>query len=189
MNRIKKYFSILLMLSQFICHAQKDSVSSKKAISKNIVFIEALGNGGFFTNQTWYTLCTLNYERTLNTTAKNWYSIRVGFTTAEYPHDEVIHKTLIMPLMFNIITNPIGKNHIENGFGLIYSRESDPYQGDDNEFGVAYSLKYRYQNNKKKGLFFAIGYTPNFFLKKMWRGEFSILVRTLSGGLNLGYHF
>lgn len=175
-----------MLLSICNIRAQNDSVPITKAVSKNAVYYELLGNG-YLNQEHWlgwidYTMGTINYERKVN----KWCAIRVGFTGNK--------NNISIPILFNIISNPNGTHHADNGIGVVFlhSENNDAYYI-HNDIAITLSFKYRYQKGRR-GLFFAFGYTPGVFIQNYYFDTFfplqsQYLFRLLSGGCSIGYHF
>lgn len=152
MNYNKTSFIIsVLMFFTFICEAQKDSISVKKTISKNVVYVEALGNGSYL----WYSGIpgSFNYERVVKVSAKTIFALRAGVGIGL---DNNINTET---LLFTFIRNPSGKHHFESAIGVAL-RNGDNIL--NHTFGLTGSLKYRYQK-PEPGVYFSVGWTPKFY--------------------------
>lgn len=112
----------------------------------------------------------------------------IGYDSREKTHYEILHNIFTLPILFNVVSNPFGNSHFESDFGLVLTHTSDPWHGDDDELGIAFSMKYRYQGNKIKGLFFSIGPTPTLYPKSIRRLSIGSLCLAFAG-VSLGYHF
>jgi len=206
------YFFKTLILSFFIfsfnVQAQSvDSTINKKAMAKNSVFVEILGNA--------FSLGSLNYDRIIFQSKIIKLSLSTGIglypLTDSYLQPKKTYFEYGIPLSVNAL---IGKrNHfLEIGVGLTYSKGAEASFSHDhstNQAGVTNDtyneyfsellvfvprVGYRFQKNKH-GFFFRVGFTPLIILKDYTRldlimpGIGRFLTFNPNGGISLGYSF
>ncbi len=202
MKNIVNLLLVLLLTGAFpisnTCKAQSDSISNKKNIAKNAIYVEAFGNGWSFLDEVAVIWGTLNYERTIICSKHVNCSIRMGFGYNRYQNpylwNDEIFSYYSLPLLFNSITNPNGSNHLEAGLGIVLT--NDAWDLNKNyEVGYTASLKYRYQK-KTKGIYFSAGLTPSIYYDpfiKYVPDEYSVFshgrIHLAAIGICIGYHF
>jgi len=167
-----KNFRILLLSvclsSQFIECFSQDLTSTKNAL-----YLELFGNGGFY---------SINYERNFH---PNIYC-RIGFEsfqTSDLFDRSNTGRITAVPLLVSFLSGH-GRHHFEFGGGLLLGNrkefsESNPICDFTSFFG------YRYQSLISKGFLFRIGLTPFVSLNETNYPDRFLL----SAGLSLGYHF
>lgn len=171
----KRHFknSLLLMFwSSINClNAQTVDTSS---ISKNIVFIELGGPGGYG---------SINFERTVLTHEKLTINGRIGLSTVHLKnHSRKMSPDIIIPFSVNTCYGNAHKAEIGIGETFTYMNvvNFENYKSKRNSyFHTALSLGYRYQPYHS-GIFARIAYTPIF--------ERNTILRHW-GALSLGYTF
>lgn len=133
---------IILIILVAVCMLSftKDTTGQVKA--PNSVYLEVLGNGGFY---------SVNYDRLFC----NYFGVRVG---CSYILLSEKAQMATFPLMANLFIG--GKRHkLELGAGYTIYNEAPPgdfYHSDTKYFRTA-TLGYRYQSKES---FFRIGFTP-----------------------------
>lgn len=165
-----KVFILLLFITSSRIFSQTDSIS----ISKNIVYLEAGGHGGYG---------SINYERLVYTKKLFTLSARIGLGTYHIKaYTGKLSPDLIIPLA---LEGCYGKtNKIELGIGqttastLIFDKTDFSSKRTLN-FSTILLVAYRYQK-KQKGFFFRCAYTPII--------EFNTYFRHWAG-LAFGYSF
>ncbi|MCE9539872.1 MAG: hypothetical protein K8R85_11735 [Bacteroidetes bacterium] len=196
-NIVTIIVTILLIAAFPTCKAQNDSTFNKNN-SKNVVSIEALGNG--FNYSGVFILGTLNYERNVIYSKKVNYSIRMGLgynsssSKNPYSTNNKKYSFYSLPLMFNIISNPYGNHHIDAGLGIVLT--NDGWVDNINfEIGYTGSFKYRYQK-KTRGVYFSSGWTPSIYFDPYFKGSptdigyiFDRITHLATIGISIGYHF
>jgi|GEM_PF-4068747 len=199
---MKKFVAILVTLLLIavlpICKAQNDSVSNKNNSSKNVIYLEGLGNGFNYSDE--FIWGTLNYERNIIYSKKVNYSIRVGFgynsssSKNLYSTNNKTYSFYSLPLIFNIISNPSGNHHIDVGLGIVLTNNG--WVDNTNlEIGYTGSFKYRYQK-KTEGIYFSSGWTPSVYFDPYFKGSpldvgyiFDRIIHFATIGISIGYHF
>ncbi|MCP4440435.1 MAG: hypothetical protein GY810_15940 [Aureispira sp.] len=146
----KYIFRLSLFFLSFGIHAQKDL-----PISKNILYVEGLGIGGFG---------SINYERILFDIPQHKISLsgRLGVGTYNFlDYNHHFNPDLIFPIGIYAF---YGKtHHAELGIGYILStivqasRSLQPIRKANTH--LSFSIGYRYQKNSK-GLFIGLRYSP-----------------------------
>jgi hypothetical protein len=132
-------FKIILVVVCMLSFT-KDTTAQVKA--PNSVYLEVLGNGGFY---------SLNYDRLFC----NYFGVRIG---GSYVHLGDIGQMVSFPVMANFFIG--GKHHkIELGVGYTIMNEAAPkdFSHWDTEYFQTATLGYRYQSQEN---FFRIGVTP-----------------------------
>ena len=102
----------VLMFFTFICEAQKDSISVKKTIFKNVFFVEVFGNGSYF-----YPSAipgSLNYERVVIARVKVFFALRAGVGISLDNSTPILNTET---LLLTFISNPSGNHHFESALG------------------------------------------------------------------------
>lgn len=197
-NLVTIIVTVLLIVAFPTCKAQNDSTFSKNNISKNVIYLEALGNG--FNYSGVFIWGTLNYERNIIYSKKANYSIRMGFgynsssSKNPYATNNKNYSFYSLPLMFNIISNPYGNHHIDAGLGIVLT--NDGWVDNTNlEIGYTGSFKYRYQK-KAGGIYFSSGWTPSIYFDPYFKGSpldigavFDRIIHLATIGISIGYHF
>ncbi|MDD5570291.1 MAG: hypothetical protein PHD97_03950 [Bacteroidales bacterium] len=203
---MKKLTFILLffLLSSISLFGQNDSVQkNKNCYEKNTMFIEFLGNGGFY---------SLNYDRIINEKKNHKVSIRGGISLSSltnwissdenitepmslpgnlfknYFGDESYNKSLILPIEINYL---LGKKYFfEIGGGLTGDIHLIKNIYGSRLYLFTRILGFRYQK-ENGGFFFRAGLVPSFkiflykneFLFDPWRYYFSYI------SVDIGYTF
>lgn len=197
-NNFILIITLLLIIIFPTCKAQNDIASNKNSIAKNVVYVEALGNGLTYSHIP--TLGTLNYERTIISSPKINCAIRIGGIYYQYTEhirylsSTRFHSIFSCPILFNIISNLHGNNHIETGLGIVLTNNAWVNNG-NLEIGYTGSIKYRYQK-KTKGIYFSSGWTPSFYFDPYYKGIplafgaiYDRIVYFVTMGISIGYHF
>ncbi len=161
---------LLLNLLSFDVNSQLDTVS----VSKNAVYIEARGLGGYG---------SLNYERIVPLKKSISLGIRLGLSTYKIKDFMgKINPDIIVPISLNGL---YGKKHkIEFGIGqtissLVKIDYSSWTPHREVKFSTTFSIGYRYQKNTG-GLIYRWSYTPIIEFNKYFRHW---------GGMSIGYAF
>ncbi len=169
MKRIKYVLAILWLLILI-----PDGKTQDLKLSKNSIFIEIFGNGGYY---------SINYERSLK---PNLYG-RIGFSS--YRSKSILGSENVIgittfPVLITYFTGQ-KMHHFEIGGGMLL--------GNVNEDNVSNTiidltafLGYRVQS-PGNGMLIRIGLTP--FLSLDNKANYPDKLLTLSGGISLGYHF
>ncbi len=194
-NKAVIIIAVLLTGAYIACNAQNDSISDKKSIAKNAIYIEAMGNGFNYSDAVIWG--TVNYERTIICSKDVNCSIRMGFGPGFYIYDGIIKiasNYYSLPLLINIITKPNGTNHLEAGLGVVLT--DDAWL--DNKYcevGFTGGIKYRYQK-KRRGLYISSGLTPSLYFDHSLQTSndkffavFDKMVHLVTIGICVGYHF
>ncbi len=142
MNRLKIILTLPLLCLTLMTMAQE----STKSLSKNTVFLEAGGNGFFY---------SLNYDRILNDN-ENWkLAGRAGLMYLYFFRNDQ-RQMIGVPLEFSCLRGK-DKNYLEIGFGLtpVYDTYNLSPWPAIHDFILISALRigYRYQKNDG-GLFF-----------------------------------
>jgi len=180
---------ILILVTFFTCEAKNDSAFYENNISKNVIYLEALGNGFYYEGPIWGTL---NYERTVIYSPKINCAIRIGLGYIGSSSHNKYHNGFSLPLLFNIISNPYGNHHIEGGIGVVLISDG---LVQNSILGCTGSIKYRYQK-KTKGIYFCSGWTPSFYFDPYFKGSpldigaiYERILHLANIGIGVGCHF
>ncbi len=159
-----------------------EASAQPRAIAKNSIYFELLGNGFFY---------SINYERAFNQSLR----ARIGFMSGQFAYEAIcslIHcgqddedRFNLIPLMLNY-THGQGQHKFETGLGLAFTLSSKgEFDFDFNDVIIidqttklvgAATIGYRFQP-ENRGMVFRAGFTPLFSDKGVlpW------------GGLTVGY--
>jgi hypothetical protein len=140
--------------------------------TKNAVYFELLGNGGYY---------SINYERVFH---QNIYC-RIGFATFQSTDlfdRSVTGRITTIPILAGFFTGQ-NKHHFELGGGLLLGNQTE--ESETNPIcDITSFIGYRYQS-LKKGFLFRAGLTPFVSLNDTNYPDTFLL----SAGISLGYHF
>ena len=141
MTNYKPEIMIKVALITFCVFFFTETVSSQVKVP-NSVYIEVLGNGGFY---------SVNYDRLFC----NYFGVRVG---ASYIHLGDAGQYASFPLMANFFIGK-KKHKLEMGAGFTIMNEAPPgdFSHPDTKYFRTATLGYRYQSKEN---FFRIGFTP-----------------------------
>lgn len=164
----------LLSLLIFCLNNLIAQTADTSAFSKNIIFLEVGGPGGYG---------SMNFERTILKHQKVTVNGRIGLSTVHLKnHLRKINPDVIIPFSIHACYGNAHKAEVGLGETFTYMNvvNFDNYETKRNSyFHTAVSLGYRYQPNHS-GIFVRLAYTPVF--------ERNISLRHW-GALSLGYTF
>jgi hypothetical protein len=162
----------ILFLSLSISAQSRQEDFEKRAVKKNTVYAELLGNAG-------YGLYSVNYDRLFPFKRSGGFTLRVG---ASYRGQG--YTLLSFPVMAGLVT---GKNsgHFEFAGGAVL--HSEPAISAVLAAPTA-TIGYRYQP-PEGGPFFKVGYTPVFYNINESQYSWVRIIFWADCGLSFGYTF
>ena len=171
MKKKLTYIILIILYSHNLLVAQ--SIENDKE-SKNLIFIEAGGFGGYG---------SINYEHLVKKINKFKFSTRIGLST--YHLNDFTNRfnpDIIIPISINVYYGT--QHNIDFGLGqtitnIVYANNIDYQPTRINNFNTNLSIGYRYQK-ETNGIVFKIAYSPVIENNKMFRHWFL---------LSFGYSF
>lgn len=164
-----KVFVLILFFSCHLLGQKADSI-----IAKNIVFIEALGVGGYG---------SINYERIVPTKTQVNFGIRAGLSVMRIrDFNYKFNPDIVIPFAVNFIYGTKHRAEIGIGQSLTNMVQANAESGEaerNTSFHATASIGYRYQK-QTGGLYIRVVYSPiyeNYNRLRHW------------GGLSLGFAF
>ncbi len=149
------------------------SRAQEKVFSKNSVFYELFGNGGF---------TSFNYERRFKANLCGRIGLAHWKTKTMFGGTDV--RITAFPILVTYFTGT-NASHFEVSGGVLIGNKTD-YTGLRSIFDLTSFVGYRYQA-PGRGFLFRIGLTP--FLSVDNDANYPDSGLGLSGGISLGYHF
>ena len=143
-------------------------------ISQNILYIEALGIGGYG---------SLNYERIILIKKKRTIGVRIGISTYKITdYTTKFNPDVMIPIAINKFYG--NKHKIEFGFGqtissIVQANNSNWKPERVTNLNANFTIGYRYQKDKG-GVIFRVSYTPIIEFYRYYRHW---------GGISIGYTF
>ena len=140
--------------------------TEKEKRTKNLVFIEAGGSGGYG---------SINYEYLAKKINKLKLSVKIGLSSYHLnDYTNKFNPDIIIPIAINAYYG--SKHNIDFGLGqtitnVVYADNSDYQPKRTNNFNTNLSIGYRYQK-EAGGIMFKIGYAPIIENNNMFRHWF-----------------
>jgi hypothetical protein len=166
-----------LVITVCLLISMSDANSQDIKLSKNSLYFELLGNGGFY---------SINYERQVSSKLYG----RIGFSTLQttntqyFGGEETKTRTTTFPVLMTYLSGN-GKNHLEIAGGMLFGLVTETNVSSAIIDLTAF-IGYRYQP-PGGGFIFRIGFSPFLSLDK--DADFPDQGFTPSAGISFGYHF